>query len=168
MARPSWTTTWRGTALLAGLLATALAVLLWRAPWRTDAPVSSASGEGGQPTGELAHLKMLGLALRYHAEDHDGHYPASIGDIEWRQARPGLEAGNLPAVASRFHPAEGGRAMDWLYYPNHTTADPADTILVASPVAVGRDKGSRLVLRVSNATEFLPESEFQRQVGLTP
>ena len=161
----SWTTTWRGTAVLAVLLALAAAGLLWRAPWRTEAP--AAVREDGQPASELAHLKMLGLALRLHADEHDGRYPASVADIEWRQGKPGLEADGLPAVASRFH-TDNGRALDWLYYPGHTTGDPADTILAASPVPLGPDKGHRLVLRLSNAAEVMPEGEFQRQVGQAP
>ena len=161
----SWTTTWRGTALLVGLLVLAAAVLLWRAPWWTEPPATAR--DDGPLAGELAHLKMLGLALRLHADEHDGHYPASVADIEWRQGKPGLEADGLPAVASRFH-ADNGRAMDWLYYPGHTTGDPADTILAASPVALGPDKSHRLVLRLSNAAEIMPEGEFQRQVGQAP
>lgn len=159
-----WTTTWRGTALLAGLLALAAAALLWRAPWRTEAPVPV---EGDRQTAELAHLKMLGEALRLHADEHEGHYPATVGDIEWRQGRPGLEAGGLPAVASRFH-TDNGRVMDWLYYPGHTIADAPETILAASPVAVGPNKDHRMILRLSNVTEVVPESEFQRQIGPTP
>ena len=58
--------------------------------------------------------------------------------------------------------------MDWLYYSGHTTADPADTILAASPVPLGPDKSHRLILRLSNAAEIMAESEFQRQVGQTP
>ena len=164
MPPPPWTTTWRGTALLATLLAVAAALLLWRAPWREAAPIPA---ESDRDTQELAHLKMLGLALQLHAADHDGRYPASVADIEWRQGKPGLEADGLPAVASRYH-AENGHAMDWLYYPGHTNTDPADTILAASPVPLGRDKNHRLVLRLSNAADVLSESEFQRQAGLTP
>ena len=163
-ARGPWTTTWRGTALLAGLLAVAAAALLWRAPWREAAP---APAEGDRDTRELAHLKALGLALHLHAADHEGRYPATIADIEWRQGRPGLEASGLPAVASRYH-ADNGRAMDWLYYPGHTISDPAETILVASPVPSGAVGGPRLILRLSNAAELLPEAEFQRQTGLLP
>ena len=55
-----------------------------------------------------------------------------------------------------------------LYYPGHTTGDPADTILAASPIALGPDKNHRLVLRLSNAAEIMPEGEFQQQVGKAP
>ena len=164
-SRP-WTTTWRGTALLAaGLVAVGTALLAW-SPWNTPAPTEANDGE--RLAGELAHLKMLGHALRLHADEHDGRYPASIADIEWRQSQPGMDAGNLPAVASRFHPADTGKAMDWLYYAGHTETDPADTILVASPVPVGAHQDQRMVTRISNVTEVLAESEFQRQVGVLP
>ena len=162
--RGPWTTTWRSTALLAGLFVLAVAALLWRAPWREAAP---APPEGDRQTAELAHLKALGDALRLHADEHDGRYPASIADIEWRQGKPGLEASGLPAVASRFH-ADNGRVMDWLYYPGHTAADAPETILAASPVAVGANKDRRMVLRLSNVAEVMPEGDFQRQVGQTP
>ena len=55
--------------------------------------------------------------------------PASIGDIEWRQAQPGLDASGLPAVASRFHHPDTHKVMDWLYYPGHTESDAAETVL---------------------------------------
>ena len=162
--RGPWTTTWRGTALLAGLLALAAALLLWRAPWQEAAPVPVA---GDRQTAELAHLKALGDALRLHADEHEGRYPDTIGNIEWRQGKPGMEAGGLPAVASRFH-TDNGRVMDWLYYPGHTAADAPETILVASPVAVGPGQDHRMILRLSNVAEIVPEQDFQRQVGQTP
>ena len=164
-AKGNWTTTWRGTALLLGLLAAITAVLVGRTPWRIPAP---AAPGGEQLAGELAHLKMLGHALKLHADEHDGHYPATIADIEWRQSQPGMDASNLPAVASRFHSPETSKAMDWLYYAGHTEADPAETILVASPVAVGANRDRRLITRISNVTEVLTESDFQRQVGPVP
>ncbi len=161
----NWATTWRGTALLLGLLAAAVATFLVRAPWEAPAP---AAPDEERLAGELAHLKMLGHALKLHADEHDGRYPATIADIEWRQSQPGMGADNLPAVASRFHHPETSKAMDWLYYTGHTDSDPAETILVASPVAVGANKDRRMVTRISNVTEVLAESDFQRQVGLVP
>ena len=162
-----WTATWRGTALLAAGLAAVVAALLAWAPWKEPAAPANAD-DTERLAGELAHLKMLGRALRLHADEHDGRYPASIADIEWRQSQPGMDAGNLPAVASRFHPTEAGKAMDWLYYAGHTESDPAETILVASPVPVGIHQDQRMVTRLSNVTELLAESDFQRQVGPLP
>ncbi len=164
-AKGHWSTTWRGTALLLILLAAAVAALLIRAPWKESAPVSA---DGDRLSGELSHLKLLGHALRLHADEHDGRYPASIGDIEWRQSQPGMGSDGLPAVASRFHHPDNGKVMDWLYYAGHTEADPADTILVASPVAFGANQDRRMVTRISNVTEILPESDFQRLVGPMP
>ena len=164
-ARGNWASTWRGTALLLGLLAATVAALLVRAPWKAPAPDAP---DEERLSGELAHLKMLGHALRLHADEHDGRYPATIADIEWRQSQPGMDANNLPAVASRFHPPGTGKAMDWLYYAGHTESDPAETILVASPVAIGANGDRRLVTRISNVTELLAESDFQRQVGQAP
>ncbi len=165
-AKANWTATWRGTVLLAVGLAAAVATLLVRAPWKEAAPTATDDGE--RLAGELAHLKMLGHALRLHADEHDGRYPATIADIEWRQAQPGMDAGNLPAVASRFHPPGTGKALDWLYYAGHTESDPAETILVASPVAIGAHQDQRMVTRISNVTEVVAESDFQRQVGPPP
>ena len=164
-ATGNWATTWRGTALLLGLLAAAVVALLVRAPWRE---AGSTASDGDRLAGELAHLKMLGHALRLHADEHDGRYPATIADIEWRQAQPGMDANNLPAVASRFHHPDTSKVMDWLYYGGHTESDPAEAILVASPVAIGANKDQRMVTRVSNVTEIVAESDFQRQVSPTP
>ncbi len=164
-AEGGWATTWRGTALLLGLLAAAVTALLFWAPWKEEGP---APVDGDRLAGELAHLKMLGHALKLHADEHEGRYPASIGDIEWRQAQPGMDTNGLPAVASRFHDPDSRKVMDWLYYANHTEADPAETILVASPVAFGANKDRRMVTRISNVTEVLAESDFQRQAGQVP
>ena len=164
-ARVGWAATWRGTALLLALLAATVVALLIRAPWKEDSP---APLDGDRLSGELAHLKMLGRALKLHADEHEGRFPATIGDIEWRQAQPGMDANGLPAVASRFHHPDTNKVMDWLYYPGHTESDPAETILVASPVAFGANKDRRMVTRISNVTEILAESDFQRQLGQTP
>ena len=165
-AECNWATTWRGTALLLVLLAAAVVALLVRAPWREPAPPVADGGD--RLAGELAHLKMLGHALRLHADEHEGRYPATIADIEWRQAQPGMDANGLPAVASRFHHPDTGKVMDWLYYAGHTESDPPDAILVASPVAIGVNKDQRMVTRLSNVTEIVAESDFQRQVGPVP
>ena len=160
-----WSTTWRGTALLTAVLAAVVAVLLVWAPWTDRGPTPA---DGDRVSSELAHLTMLGRALRYHAEEHGGRYPATVGDIEWRQAKPGMEANGLPAVASRFHHPESRKVMDWLYYAGHTQSDPAETILVASPVAFGANGDQRMVTRVSGVTEILSESDFQRQIAPAP
>ncbi len=164
-AKGSWATTWRGTALLLTLLGVVVVLLLKWAPWKEASTVPL---DGDRLSGELAHLKMLGHALKLHADEHDGRFPASIGDIEWRQAQPGMDANGLPAVASRFHHPDTNKVMDWLYYPGHLESDPAETILVASPVAFGVNQDRRMVTRISNVTEVLAEGDFQRQVGQTP
>ena len=156
-----WAAGWRGTALLVFLAAAVAVVLLLRAPWKE----TSRPDDGDPLAGELAHLKMLGHALKLHADEHDGRYPATVGDIEWRQALPGMDSNNLPALVSRFHDPDGGRTLDWLYYAGHTETDPGETILVASPVAIGANKDRRMVTRVSNVTEVLSESDFQKQIG---
>ena len=87
---------------------------------------------------------MLGRALTLHAEEHDGRFPPSIADIEWRQSLPGMKWDGLPAAASRFHHPDTGRISEWLYYPGKTETDPPDTILAAAPVAVGPEGASRI------------------------
>ena len=164
-AKDDWATSWRGTALLLVLLGAVVVLLLAWAPWQEQTP---APLDGDRLSGELAHLKMLGHALKLHADEHEGRFPAAIGDIEWRQAQPGMDADGLPAVASRFHHPDTNKVMDWLYYAGHTESDPPETILVASPVAFGANKDRRMVTRISNVTEVLAESDFQRQVGQTP
>lgn len=166
-AKGGWSTTWRGTAALTTLLVAAVAALLVWQPFTGDKPILT-PGDGDRVSSELAHLTMLGHALKYHADEHDGRYPAGIADIEWRQAKPGMEANGLPAVASRFHHPDNGKVMDWLYYSGHAESDPPDTILVASPVAFGSNQDRRMVTRISNVTEVLAEGDFQRQTGQVP
>lgn len=118
---------------------------------------------------ELAHLKMLGRALRLHAAEHDGKFPPAISEIHWRQNLPGMEWNGLPAAVSRFHSPEGGRPLEWLYYRDKTESDPPETVLAASPVTVGGQKDQRLVVRISGVAEIVPEADFQRMAArMTP
>ncbi len=107
---------------------------------------------------------MLGRALRLHADEHDGKFPASVAEIEWRQTLPAMEWAGLPAAASRFHHPDTGRISEWLYYAGKTESDPPETILAASPVAVGPGGSKRLVVRLDEVAEIIPEEDFQRQV----
>ncbi len=145
---------WLGTALLAGALVigVGLLVALFALPAK-PAPETA--------TDELAHLKMLGLALKLHAEEHAGKFPASIADIDWRQNLPGMKWAGLPAAVSRFHDPATGSLMQWTYYPGHTDADQPLTILAASPVTVGAEKDKRLVVRLNGTAEVLDEATFQ-------
>ena len=124
------------------------------------------SPDAGDPrASELAHLKMLGRALKLHADEHEGKFPAAIADIQWRQNMPGMDWAGLPAAVSRFHNPETGKVSDWLYYPGHTENDPPETILVAAPVALGKARDRRMVVRVDSVSEIIEEGEFQRQVA---
>jgi hypothetical protein len=148
---------WLGTALLAAALVIGLGLLiaLLVAHGR---PVSDSA------TAELAHLKMLGTALKLHAEEHGGKFPPAIADIDWRQNLPGMQWAGLPAAVSQFHDPATGALMKWKYYPGHTDADPPQTILAASPVAVGPEKNQRLVARLDGTAESIDEATFQFEI----
>ncbi len=154
---------WQSVALLFVVLGVALAiwfeVLLPRLV-KPDRPISNAAE---RLSTELAHLKMLGRALRLHAAEHDGKFPPAIAEIHWRQNMPGMDWNGLPAAASRFHSPDDGHLIEWLYYQGKTEADPPDTILAASPVAVGPKKDRRLVVRASGVAEIIPEVDFQQK-----
>ena len=81
---------------------------------------ASPSSAGDPRAMELARLKMLGRALRLHADEHDGKFPAAISEINWRQNMPGMDWNGLPAAVSRFHNPETGKVSDWLYFAGHT------------------------------------------------
>ncbi len=148
---------WLATALLAAALLVGLGLLLG---------LLSARGRHGSDTGtaELAHLKMLGTALKLHADEHGGKYPSSIAEINWRQDLPGMKWAGLPAAVSQFHDPASGALMKWNYYPGHTDADPPQTILAASPVPVGPDKDQRLVLRLNGTAEAIDDATFQFEI----
>ena len=157
---------WRNTLLLLALLAVLILGLVLKRP--PEKPLSAAAAANSQidvRAGELARLKMLGHALRLHADEHEGKFPASIADIQWRQTMPGMDWNGLPAAASRFHRPADGKVMDWLYYAGHTENDPPETILVASPVALGPQGDQRMVVRLDGVTDVIAEGDFQRQVG---
>lgn len=154
---------WRGLAGLA--LALGAALMVWQTvlPHLVHPP-RVMPGDGNGLASQLAHLKLLGRALTLHADEHDGKFPPSIAEIEWRQTLPAMEWAGLPAAASRFHHPDTGRISEWLYYPGRTESDPPETILAASPVAVGPNHGKRLVVRLNNVAEIIAEEDFQRQV----
>ena len=158
-------TPWRGLAVLALVLGAALMVWQTALP-RLLRPTHAAPADDNRLSTQLAHLKLLGRALKLHADEHDGQFPKSIADIEWRQAQPGMDWAGLPAAASRFHHPDTGRVSEWLYYPGKTEGDhPPETILAASPVAIGPGGGKRLVVRLNNVAEVIPEEDFQKQTG---
>ena len=156
--RPSW----QGVALLFVVLGAILAVWLTLLP-RLVKPAHPISNPQQKLATELAHLKMLGHALALHAAEHDGNFPPTIADIHWRQDLPGMDWNGLPAAVSRFHDPDDGRLGEWVYYPGKTEADPPETILAASPVAVGPQKDQRLVVCVNGVAEAIPEGEFARR-----
>ena len=133
---------------------------------RAPGPVPETGGDPGAM--ELAHLKMLAHGLKLHADEHDGKFPAAISEIEWRQNLPAMKWAGLPAAVSRFHNPEPVVVGDWLYYQGRTENDPPDTILVAAPVASGKDKDRRMVARVNDVAETIPEADFQRQTAGPP
>lgn len=150
---------WVTTVILGVLLAVVGVLLLLVAPsWhKVDSPVTA--------TRELANLKTLGLALRVHAEEHDGKFPASIAGIEWRQNLPGLQRDGLPAAVSQFHDPGTGREHRWTYYQGHALTDPPETILAAAPFALGKARDRRLVVRLSAVAEIINEADFQKQIA---
>ena len=157
---------WRITLLLTALLTVLiLGLVLKRPPEKPPAAAASTNSQADARADELARLKMLGHALKLHADEHEGKFPASIADIQWRQTMPGMDWSGLPAAVSRFHHPADGRVMDWLYYAGYTENDPPGTILVASPVALGPQGDQRMVVRLDGVTDVIPESDFQRQVA---
>ena len=155
---------WRGLAALCLMLGAALMVWQTILP-RVLRPTHVAPADDNRLSTQLAHLKLLGRALKFHADEHDGKFPSSIAEIEWRQSLPGMNWAGLPAAASRFHHPDTGRISEWLYYQGKTESDPPETILAASPVAVGPGGSKRLVVRLSNVAEVIPEEDFQRQTS---
>jgi hypothetical protein len=148
---------WLGTAILAAALVIGVCLFIGLvfSHERTGPDTSMA---------ELAHLKMLGTALKLHAEEHGGKFPPTIADIDWRQNLPGMEWAGLPAAVSRFHDPATGMLMKWSYYPGHLDTDPPQTILAASPVPVGPDKNQRLVARLNGTAEAIDEATFQFEI----
>ena len=147
------------------LLVAAVPVLVAAVLWDNVVGKYTPPPAGDTGAKELAHLKMLGHALKLHADEHEGKFPTAISEIEWRQNLPAMKWAGLPAAVSRFHNPESGTVSDWLYYKGRTENDPPDTILVAAPVALGKDKDHRMVARVNDVAEIIAEADFQRQTA---
>ena len=152
---------WQGAALLFVVLGAALALWLTLLP-RLVKPARPLSTPTERLATELAHLKMLGHALVLDADEHDGKFPPSIAEIHWRQNLTAMDWNGLPAAVSRFHHPDDGHLGEWLYYRGRTKGDPPETLLAASPVALGPHQDRRLVVRVNGVAEIIPEAEFQK------
>jgi hypothetical protein len=148
---------WLVTAVLAASLLAGIGLLVVMVFLRAHAA-------GPDSTVELAHLKMLGTALKLHAEEHGGKFPPTIADIDWRQNLPGMQWAGLPAAVSRFHDPTTGALMKWSYYPGHVDTDPPRTILAASPVPIGAAESQRLVARIDGTAEASDEATYQVEI----
>ena len=158
-ARPYWR--WSVEFVVVALVG----ILLFGAAQRFYRVHDPVADHGDSRALELAHLKMLGHALKLHADEHDGKFPSAISEINWRQSLPGMGWAGMPAAISRFHDPATGQVSDWLYYPGRTENDPPDTILAASPVALGKGKDRRMVVRVNGVAEIIAEADFLRPVA---
>jgi hypothetical protein len=105
-------------------------------------------------TVQLSNLKQLKLGLRLYAEDHDGRFPTHLAEL--------LEVPYIPAEISQFHDPTTKTPKDWIYYAGHTLHDSPDTMLLASPVTVEKQK--RMVATVHTFGEIIAESEFQKRL----
>lgn len=103
---------------------------------------------------ELSNLKQLSVALWNYAEDHDDRYPAQISELP--------SDTNLEWVI-QFHDPVTKEASNWFYYPGRTRNDPPGTILLGSPVTVGKQK--RIVAFADGSAVLMDEAEFQQRLA---
>jgi len=106
-------------------------------------------------------LKELGRQL-LAASDNDGRFPAKLADLV-----PDYAPEDWPGL--KFHDLRTKEPIDWTYFSGHSTHDPGDTILVASPKTVSGADGTRMVgagafrivLSTDDRLALLTEADFQ-------
>ena len=124
-------------------------------------PVFNTNNVKGNTTIQCERIGQVGLALHLYAGDNEDKLPAKLPDLSPVYLQPDL---------CLFHDQQTGKLIAWRYYGGHTLHDPADTILVASPVSVMEKTGffmhtkNRIIATVDGHTELIPEAEFQRRV----
>ena len=103
-------------------------------------------------------VRQLGMALKIHAADHNGTYPAQLADL--------VESGALEDESLLvFKDPADGEEKPWLYDASLNDSAPGDAILLAAPVPSQRPAGkaTRVVLFNDLSVQELPEARFQEQ-----
>lgn len=106
---------------------------------------------------ELGNLKDLGIVLQSYAWKHGGKFPARISDLP--------NYGRLPESIRQFRDPTTNETHDWLYYPGHTTGDPSDPLLAASPVILLAGQRVRMVTSVDTVTRIVSDLDFQQEIS---
>src|SRR5207249_2166723 len=96
----------------------------------------------------------LGQGLSEFAYDHGGKFPPQLSELVADRVA------NADQILFRNPTTK--KPQDWLYFPGHTTNDSPDTILVACPVIM--DKEKRIIWTVEGKKEVIDESEFQQRL----
>ena len=105
----------------------------------------------------LSNGRQVLIALKSHAVEHDGKYPAKLQDLIDSGA---LTKPELLTVAS----GPGAEPKPWLYDSTLTPQSAGITIVLAAPEVTQGSGGkqTRVVIRNDGRAEALPEEDFQR------
>ena len=113
-------------------------------------PVFSAAQEKGRQADTMSSLRQVSLALKMHAGDNDGKYPAALAELSPKY---------MPARLVEFTDHRTKQRVPWLYRNTLTETASADEMLVAAPVAT--NKVERVVGFNDGSVKVVPEAEFQ-------
>ncbi len=109
----------------------------------------------------LSYARVVFTAVLRYAEDHGGHRPVALLELEPRY----LAEGTLAKLG--YKDPSSRRAYDWLYYPGFVDQLPTGWIVLASPTAQTEKEPTRLkrlVVRYSGEALIIKEADYQREL----
>lgn len=152
--RFAWTVKISAMVLL--LFATSIAAvgIVHQIAWLCREPNLIVMRGMGVETREMSDLKQVATACRLYAEDHEGRFPPTLGELI-----PEI----LPDHRMLFTRArDGDPPQPIIYRVGFKADDPVDSLVVASPRPFESSRGRRrVVVFVDNSARIVTEAEFQ-------
>ncbi|MEK6232105.1 MAG: hypothetical protein N2A42_09640 [Luteolibacter sp.] len=111
--------------------------------------------------GQFFYLNLCGTMLWGFASANDGRLPKDLEELA-------TYLGSESRYLAQYNSPKTGVLADWLYFSGFDSSDRADTIVMASPVAITKADGtmyvkggaSRMVLTLNGRTAILKEADY--------
>jgi hypothetical protein len=112
-----------------------------------------------QRTKFLSQMKGIFPAMKMYARDHGGKFPARLSELEPDY----LDSTYLSKIF--YAESKSGNRIEPIYFPGYTEATPHATILIGSPLAIGK---KRFVVRADGSAQLFFDTEYQALLKQQP
>ena len=144
-----------GIALLCGMAA----LLLW--------PVFGRTAVKGVAARNLSNAKQVWLGVKLYADDHDGHFPIHLTELEPDYFPP--ERLDYLLYRTKAGEEEPPRfRYDWLYFGAFFDDTNPPPLFIASPQAfTAGNKWRRIIIRGDGSGSIVNDDEYQQELRKT-